>query len=870
MAEEQVYTEKLDNGITVIISENHTAPVAACNFWVKTGAAFETDSEKGLSHFLEHMMFKGTEKRPVGQIDKEVKELGGYNNAFTSYDATNFVIVLPSDQIDKAIDIEYDALSSSVFDKEEMDKEREVILAELYRGLDNPDVFLWQKFMNLAFDKYYRDPIIGFAGNLKDYTRDDLVKYYTKYYVPENLIIVVSGDVDKAKIMANIRGSFGKLPVKASSAAAVTKTAEGLQKQGFNFKSYSGAIDGRYLAIGFKIPDALSQDIPKLEILARVLGGSESSVLYQSVKEDKQLVDDIDSDIFSGKFGGMLVISANVREGKTAEVLQTIFRQIDLLKKSGVSSDQLQRIKSDINREQSKENMQVENMASNLGYYETLGDYKMYYTYNDAIKRVIEPDIKEVMNKYLDTDSADIVLYYPEKKESEFKKLQTADDVRKLMPPAVEKKQEATGVVTKTVLDNGIILIHKKLDNTSIVDMKFSWRGGIVYEGSEDGEYKGITNLMLSSMLKGTAKLNATQLANTLDDLGAVLNKDIKRDSYGWAAEVVNTNLEKFMDVLSDITLHPSFDPDEVYKEKKDITNQIEQIKDNPPSYLNKIFNYLFFEWHPYGFPMIGEADTVRRASVKRIRQWHDDYMTPNNLYVTVVGNVDLEVMKSLINNSFKGWKKGKDLKPKLPMRITNEMKTTREVIDKNQSHIMIGFLGPKSSSEDYFPFRVLDTILSGGMDSRLFSEIREKRNLCYTIYSSFDRNVENGAFRIYTATSPENEKTAIKEIFRVLKDLYDNGVTDAEMKSAKSYISGMYKVGLQDYMAQADSYVSYEIWGIGYKKMDEFLSEIDKVKKQQVNAVIKKYIKLENYTQAVVGPAEKKGKKNDKDKDAQ
>lgn len=141
MAQDGVYFEKLSNGITVIVRESHTAPIVACNFWVKTGAAYENQDEKGMSHFIEHMMFKGTPTRKVGEIDRELKSLGGYNNAFTSYDATNFVIVLPSDHLEEALEIEYDALMSSVFDPEEFNKEREVVLTELYRGLDNPDVF---------------------------------------------------------------------------------------------------------------------------------------------------------------------------------------------------------------------------------------------------------------------------------------------------------------------------------------------------------------------------------------------------------------------------------------------------------------------------------------------------------------------------------------------------------------------------------------------------------------------------------------------------------------------------------------------------------------------------------------------------------
>lgn len=416
MADDKQYgvlKQTLDNGVTVIIKENHSAPVAACNFWVRAGAGDEDASEKGLSHFLEHMMFKGTEKRGVGGIDRELKELGGYNNAFTSYDNTNYVIVLPSDEVNKALEIEYDALSASVFDPAEMDKEREVILDELYKGLDNPGQFLWQKLMGLCFDKYYKDPIIGYAAGLKDYKQKQLVDYYRKYYVPDNLVVVVAGDVDSAKTLDYIKQTFGKMQ---SRKTGIFQGENSAAETGFKYKTYSGNIESRYMAVGFRIPDALSGDIPKLEILCRVLGGSESSVLYQVLKEDKQLVDDIDVDMFTGKYGGLFVVSATVREGKYAEVLKTLFAELDKVRTNGIRMEDVNKVKSDLIREKAKEDMKVENEAMDLGFYESMSDYKLYYEYYDRVKRVIETDLPDMMEKYISPDKAGIVLYYPEKK----------------------------------------------------------------------------------------------------------------------------------------------------------------------------------------------------------------------------------------------------------------------------------------------------------------------------------------------------------------------------------------------------------------------------------------------------------------------
>ncbi|MEI7542415.1 MAG: pitrilysin family protein [bacterium] len=865
MAQDDILKVKLDNGLTVIIKENHAAPVVAVNFWIKTGAAFENDCEKGISHFIEHMLFKGTTKRKVGDIDKEIKSLGGYNNAFTSYDATNYIIVLPGDQVGKALEIEYDALTSSVFDESELNKEREVILAELYRGLDNPDVFMWQKFMNLSFDNYYKDPIIGYAPLLKDYTRKQIYDYYKKYYTVDNMIIVVSGDVDKNKVLATIKKSFGTLKPAVRTKKQTTPVLWNAVKNEIRYKTLSGKIEARYLAIGFKIPDALSTDIPKLDILAKVLGGSESSPLYRVLKEEKQLVDFIDCDIFSGKFGGLFVISANVREGKYAQVVKEIFVQLDKLKVDGIKVEDIARVKSDIARQESKEDMQVESAALNLGHYELLGDYNLYYKYNDTVKRVLDKDLKEVMDKYLQSDSTNIVIYYPEKNEAEFEKYKSVKDILEFVKYASPVKTSEEGVVTKTILPNGITLIHKKLTNAGIVDMKFYFRGGIVFEGVEDGYYEGITNLMLSTMLKGTKAMSYTELARKIDDLGAILSPEIKKDSFGWAAEVVPANLDEFMNILADININPSFPADEVKKEKEDVLNRIKEIKDSPPEYLYKLFNKLFFDWHPYGYPVIGEADSVKRITAAKLKDWHDKYIAANNMIISVVGNVDADYMKALINEKFAKLKTGKASVAKLPVKISTDKKIEREIIDKNQSHILIGFLGPKTNSDDYFPMKVLDNILSGGMDSRLFREVREKRNLCYTVYSSFDRYVEKGAFKIYTATAPENEQKAVDEIFKVLVDLRDNGITDQELKSTKSYMSGMFKVGLQDYMSQAEVYLSYELWGMGYQTADEYITKINNVTKEEVNAVAKKYIKLNNYTQVIVGPAEKEAKTNDK-----
>ncbi len=582
--ENNIYKEKLGNGLTVIIYENHLLPVCALNFWIKTGAAYEKDDEKGISHFIEHMMFKGTEKRGLGQIDKEIKALGGYNNAFTSYDATNYVLVLPSEHFEKGFEIQYDAITASIFDKDEIEKEREVILNELYMGLDRPYTFLWQKLINLVFKGYYNDPIIGYPEILKKINREKLLNYYKKFYSPENLVIVIAGDVETKKTVELIKETFGKLSKK--DVEKISKE-ENKINSGLKYKVFSGKIDGRYLAISFNIPDALSEEIPALEVLARILAGSESSIFIQEIKEKKQLVDNIDTDIFVGKHGGIFVITSLFREKKYDELLREILAELQKIKKYGIRQEDLDKVKIDIITEEAKENMKVENIALNLGYYEILKDYNLYYEYYDRLKRVTVNDIIKVAKKYLDLHNAGIVLYYPEKEKKYFERFKDLENIKEFISVKDETEESPVNKVNSKKSDNGILLIHKKLNNTDIVAVDIIFKGGIIYEGGEgQGYYRGITNLMLDVMLKGTKKKNASELAKAIDALGMSIEKNIRKDCFGWGIEVINSNFEPAMELISDIILNPAFELSEIKKEKQDIINSIERIKDSPETYI--------------------------------------------------------------------------------------------------------------------------------------------------------------------------------------------------------------------------------------------------------------------------------------------
>ncbi|HDT15303.1 MAG TPA: insulinase family protein, partial [Firmicutes bacterium] len=567
---------------------------------------------------------------------------------------------------------------------------------------------------------------------------------------------------------------------------------------------------------------------------------------------------DISADIFAGRFGGVLVISGAVRENNFGKTIKMIFEEIERLKRNGIRPGEIQRVKADIVREEEKEKMKVENAAMNLGHYETLGDYKLYDRYYEALKRVIDQDLENVMEKYIHTDNLVVCVYYPESAAKEFEPYRNKKDIKALVVSGGERIKESPEGVTVTALVNGVPLIYKKIDDTDMVAANFMFKGGLAFEGVNSGYFKGITNLMMETMMKGTKNMSAEEIAEKIDEFGALVDSDIKKDYYGWDVEVLRNNFDPVCGIIAEILREPSLTLAEMRKEKTDIKNRIKRRKDSPGSYVGKIFNELLFEWHHYGFPASGEEATVNRIPSREMRNHYRTYVNPSNMIISVVGNIELEKAKNILNEHFGKWSKGVSQNFHVPVRITNTKKYVREEIEKNQVHIMLGFLGPSMRSGDYAVFRVLDTIMSGGMDSRLFTEIREKRNLCYSIHSGFDRTMERGAFRIYGATAPENEEKLIEEVLNVIRDLIKNGVTEKEVQTAKNYINGMYKIGFQDYMAQADAYLKYEMFGLGAGKVDSFPEDINKVTKEEVDRVIKKYFNTDRYTLAVVGPKKK------------
>jgi zinc protease len=391
----------LDNGLTVIIKEASSAPIVAIDVWVATGSINENDVNNGISHFFEHMLFKGTEKRGVGEIDRAIDALGARNNAATGKDFTHYFIITPSESFEEVLEIQADAIMNSAFDPGEIEKERLVILEEKRRSLDNPRSLLFDALYELSYSKHpYRRPILGTMESISGITRADFLEYHKKHYTPSNMAVIIVGDVKAKEALERVKAAFkfegpGTLPAQGEIEAP-----KGVKRRVIEKK-----VNQAYMGMAFHGPSIREEDNYVMDVIATLLGEGGSSRLNREIKEEKQLVNSIEAFFFSQKDDGLFFVTAAMKEENLERVEEEVLKALAKLKSDAPSEAELEKAKTQLVTQyafNSETNIQ---QAQNFGYYYAVaGDYSLALKYPDNIRQVTREDVKRVAKEYFGED----------------------------------------------------------------------------------------------------------------------------------------------------------------------------------------------------------------------------------------------------------------------------------------------------------------------------------------------------------------------------------------------------------------------------------------------------------------------------------
>ena len=865
--EDQGQTTKviLQNGLTLIIREQQAVPLASITTFVKAGYFDENDRISGISHVIEHMFFKGTAKRAVGEIARETKALGGYLNAYTYYDRTVYHAVVPAENVKQALDIQADALWHSTFDAAELKREIEVVLQENNRKLDNPSAVASEKLYATAFQQHrMKRWRIGTPEGLRALTRDDVVAYYTNHYQPSNIILTIVGMVNIEEMIAEVVKLYGDVAdIQGEPDAGPAEPAQAAIQYG----SQRGPIEQAHVALGFHGPDILSSDARALEVLASVLGDGRASILNQYVRDEKGLITNGSASHHAFRDLGFFEI--DFETSKPIEAQIAVLAELENIKKAGVTNEAVGRAKALIAQNYYHHAETVQGVADDLGFYEALGDWKKSDEYIAAIQKVTPADVLRVAKQYLNTDQLSAFEYLPESEN----RTSNADDYHQLVlakvPAATEERAVNELPVTAEIPSETDAVLHdlvKPIQKRSIlrgpdvyiledhrlplVSFGIFYPGGRLYESEKNA---GITELMLRTAIRGTKRFNSADISRRLENAGARLQVVNEPDFFGYILDGISGKLDQALEVLMDVLQQPTFQQDDIDREKMLQSARIKQLRENNYSYPVSVFMRTLFGDHSYGRTAIGAEASLQPITHDDLDAWFKTNQRPLVPLIIIDGDTNGTALVAPIADALTN----EDLHARditsLPSPPTSkETKETVEPAPRQQTALVYGFPGVRRSAPDRYTLTVLENVVSG-LGGRFFEAIREKQGLAYTVRMANAAYSRGGAILTYTAFSPENEMKVRESLEREFDRLRKEGVTEDEVKKAIAYSIGEHAIALQTRVGTVLEYARSIYTGMGVQDVQTYDAEIRKVTTEQVRVASRLFLDPANLRVAVV-----------------
>jgi zinc protease len=870
MREDEGLTTKvvLKNGLTVIIREQQAVPLASVTTFVKAGYFDEEDRISGISHVIEHMFFKGTSKRSVGEIARQTKGLGGYLNAYTYYDRTVYHTEVPAENLKQALEIQADALWNSVYDAEELKKEIEVVLQENNRKLDNPPAVASEKLYETAFEQHrMKRWRIGTVEGLRALTRDDVVAYVTKYYRPSNIILSIAGQLNIEDTIAEVVKLYGNAPADEAPVERDRGPAEPEQKD-LRYGWQRAPIEQNHIALGFHAPGVLSDDARALEVLAAILSEGRASVLNQYVRDEKSLITSGSASLMA--FQELGVFELNFETTKPLEAQTAALAEIENIKKTGVTREQLARAKALIARNYYRELETVDGVAHDLAYYESLGDWKKSSAYIPSIQKISADDVARVAKKYLTFENLSVFEYLVEA----VVRNASLDDYRAAVlakvPAAMEQRtvQELPVVAELTVAANEGIMhdLVKPLTRRSIlrgpevyiqedhrlpiVSFGIFYPGGRLYETAKNS---GITELMLRTAIRGTQRFNSEDIGRRLENAGARIQVLNEPDFFGYVVDGLSGKMSEALELLMEILQQPTFPEDELEKEKALQLARLKQLRENNFSYPVSLFMQTLFGEHSYARPGVGTETALEAVTREDLQAWFKTNQRPLVPTIIIAGDTNGTALVApladvLTNEDLHE----RDIASLPAPSLKTETKETVESVSRQQTALVYGFPGVTRSGNDRFPLLVLQNIVSG-LGGRFFDAIRDKQGLAYTVRFQNSFLSKGGAIFTYVASSPQAEAKVKESLQNEIDRLRKDGVTADELRKSIAYTIGEHEIGQQSRVGLVMEYARAIYSGEGVQSVTNFGRNVRSVTAEQVKKAAETYLDPAKLRVAVV-----------------
>ena len=830
--------EKLPNGHTIVIQELHNNPIVTIDTWVKTGSINENESNSGVSHFLEHLFFKGTKKHPAGEIDRILESKGAIINAATSKDFTHYYITIPSSSFDLALELHADMLTNPQIPRKELEQERKVVLEEISKDANTPAKIVYNNLNDMLYQYHpYKRKVIGSADVISTIRREEILDYFNKYYSPSDLITVVVGDVDTQKVLEKIPQVFN---VQSKKITKKNYKKEHLLLSQKRKIEYLDSQTG-YMMIASRGVEITDNNTFALDVLAQILGGSRSSRLYRNIKEQKGLAYSISATNGSYKDDGIFYITTNFIPSNFEKLEKAIFDEIEYIKKYGVTEEELNLAKKRIEQETYYARESTSDISTELGYIITLTDsLDLYKNYVEYIKKVSVSDIKNVAQKYLGAQKSAISVVLP--KEMQCLK---ANEVKE---HSANKISESKGT-EKYIIDNNSTLIINKNLNNDIVAISIIAKGGKFLENK-----LGESTLLAETLLKGTQKYSSQELNCLMEENGIKINPEANEDYFLVSVQTTKSQIDLTMNILNEILNNAVLDDYEIEKKRTEILNTIKQKRDVPMNIALENFKSLIFENSVYSQTNKILEKTLPKITKNDIFNYYNKIFDSKNVIISINGNVEIENMINSFGSIFKDKKQPEIKYSNYKIEKLNSPKISS--ITKEDLQTAWLFLGWQTNGisdvKDFSTLKIINTILGGGMSSRIYKNLREQDGLAYQLGSNYSPKSIAGTFFTYIGTNPKTLNYSKEKIKTEIERLKNEFVSDTELQDAKDKLKGGFVVALETNSEKAFNTGLFEAMGVGYNFLENYINVIDSITASDIVRVANKYFNA-NYVESII-----------------
>lgn len=825
---------QLKNGLKVFLIESHKSPVVSVQMWVRTGSADERKGEEGISHFIEHLVFKGTRKFGVGEIASTVEGAGGELNAYTSFDQTVFYVTISKEFLDQGLEVISEMMGHPLFDEKEIDNEREVVIEEIKRGQDSPH----RRASQLMFSNCYKEhpygiPVIGYDKVIRKVTPKTLKKYFADRYSPKNMFLVVSGDFDSKNIKQKIHRYFDDF--KSTPVRKVQHAKEPVQKkpriaiEKSDFKETQAYIT-------WKVPHVRHKDVPALDVFAFIIGQGDSSRLVKALRIDKPLTNSVGASAFTPLDEGVFSFYLALNPQNLSKAYKELETTLTTFLQEGPNQEEMQKALNCFTSEQVYSVETVDGLARKTGSLEFyMKDPDYFAKYLKEIGKLKPADILRVARKYLDPDKINISILTDQnlqktKKMSEdfikayrkgFKGIKKSTKVSKFKVKAPTFKisiTTGTPETEKIVLPNGMKILMRPQKDTPTFSLKLAFLGGL---RREPAGKEGLTEIMARTWATGSKAYSENDINHKIDTLAAGLGAFGGRNTIGLNLDGLSVFQKELADVFFDVLSNPTWNPEIIEREKVILEHQIKSRNDNPAQVCISQFVKTMFKDHVYGRDLLGEIETVKNINPDQVKNFFHSLMSAQGTTFCLVGDFDrsywLERIRKF-SDSLKNTATNIDVPP--AKNITEEIKLFSK-LNKEQTHIVLGYRGLTLKSDERYALHVIQSILAG-QGGRLFFELRDKNSLAYSVSPMRMEGIDTGYFGAYIGCSPEKTDKAISMLKDEFKKLCDTKVSKLELERAQRYLVGRHDIDLQRKSAVCSAFLFDEIYGIDYREVFE------------------------------------------------